>query len=99
MDFSSNVDPSLQSPYSPPSTSYSSDSACLDYMASYDFDLLSGGSDFYPSMVCQTIEPSQLTDSSPYSPPYSPAPSSALVTPSSSPSPPPRSPNYTSDTS
>jgi hypothetical protein len=50
-------------------------------------------------MVYQTIEPSQLTDSSSYSPPYSPAPSSALITPSSSPSPPPRSPSYTSDTS
>jgi len=100
MDFSLNVDPSLQSPFSPSSTSYSSDSTCLDYMASYDFDLLSEGLDFYPSMVCQTIEPSQLTDSSPYSPPYSPAPSSALVTPSSSPSPPLRSPNYyTSDAS
>jgi hypothetical protein len=98
MDFSSNVDPSLQSPFSPSSTSsHSSDSASLDYMASYDFDLLSEGLDLYPSMVCQTIEPSQLTDSSPYSPPYSPAPSSALVTPSCSPSPHPRSPNYPSD--
>ena len=90
MDFSLNVDPSLYSTTSPFSPS---DSASLEYMASYDFDLFSEGSDLYPSMVYQTIEPSQLTDS-----PYSPT-SSSLVTPSSSPSPPPQSPNYTSDTS
>src|SRR5277367_3738794 len=101
MDFSLNVDPSLQSlaSSSSPSSSSShySDSVSLDYMASYDFDLLSEGLHLYPSMVYQTIEPSQLTDS--YSSQCSPAPSSALVTPSSSPSPPPRSPSYTSDTS
>src|SRR5277367_3874701 len=101
MDFSLNVDPSLQSlaSSSSPSSSSShySDSVSLDYMASYDFDLLSEGLHLYPSMVYQTIEPTQLTDS--YSSQCSPAPSSALVTPSSSPSPPPRSPSYTSDTS
>src|SRR5271154_4104430 len=101
MDFSLYVDPSLQSHTSPssPCSSHSSDSASLDYLASYDFDLLSEGLHLYPSMVYQTIEPSQLTDSSSYSPLYSPAPSSALITPSSSPSPQPRSPSYTSDTS
>ena len=97
MDFSLNVDPSLQSaPTSVFSPSSSSNSAMLEYMASYDFDLYSEGLDLYPSMVYQTIEPSQLTDSSdsPASP-YSPSLSSAFT----SPSPPPRSPSYTSDTS
>ena len=97
MDFSLNVDPSL---YSTTSFFSPSDSASLDSMASYDFDLFSEGSDLYPSMVYQTIDPSQLTDSSP-SPPNSPASSSssALVTPLSSPSPKPLSPSHTSDTS
>jgi hypothetical protein len=73
MDFSLNVvDPSLQS-----TTSTSSASSSLDFLAGHDFDLFTEGlftPVASPSMVLQTIEPFQLTDNftpspSPYSSP------------------------------
>ena len=100
MDFSLDVDPSLQS--TPASTS-SSASLSLEFFTQHDFDLFSDGLFSSPSMVSQTIEPSQLTDassifslSSPSSPSSSSPSSSQAGSPSSTsdisvdlPSPPP----------
>ena len=91
MDFSLNVvDPSLQSTTSPSSTSSS-----LDFLAGHDFDLFTDGlftPVSSPSMVLQTIEPSQLTDN------FTPSPS-PYTSPSASPSynSDSRSPSYSSD--
>jgi Fungal Zn(2)-Cys(6) binuclear cluster domain len=96
MDFSLNVDPSLRTTLSSPSSSSS-----LDYLVQSDFEIFSDGqlSPVIPhSMVYQTIEPSQLTEysasPSPYSSP-SASPnyildSSSSRSSSSSPSPQPR---------
>lgn len=79
MDFSLNVvDPSLQSTTSPSSTSSS-----LEFLAGHDFDLFTDGlftPVSSPSMVLQTIEPSQLTDN--FTPSPSPYSSSSASSPS-----------------
>jgi hypothetical protein len=83
MDFSLNVaDPSLQANFA----------TSLEFLTQHDFDLYPQGLYFPPSMVYQTIEPSQLTDTSS----QSSSPSSTFQSPSSSV---PTSPNYTSDSS
>ena len=91
MDFSLNVvDPSLQ-----PTISPSPASSSLDFLAGHDFDLFTDGlftPVSSPSMVLQTIEPSQLTDN--FTPSPSPYSSPSVSSPSDNSD--SRSPSYSS---